>query len=149
VKTFVASPEHAAAVARLFDMYRVFYEQTSDLHAAQAFIDTRLARGDSHIICCELEGDIVGFTQLYPSFSSVRMRPIWILNDLFVDPAARRRGVAQTLMRAAGRHAFDTGAAYLTLETHRDNTSAQAVYLAEGWSRDEEHFHFSVDAPSG
>ena len=90
---------------------------------------------------------MAGFTQLYPSFSSVRMRSSWILNDLYVDPDARRRGVARALMRAALAHATETGAAYLTLETHRENLPAQAVYLEEGWTLDEEYLRFTIDTP--
>ncbi|MFV1985656.1 MAG: GNAT family N-acetyltransferase [Gemmatimonadota bacterium] len=146
MKIFTAGADHAEEVARLFDMYRVFYGQPSDLEGARTFVAARLRRGDSHILCCALDDEIVGFTQLYPSFSSVRMRPVWILNDLFVDPSVRRRGVARALMRAARRHAADTGATYLTLETHRENTSAQAVYAAEGWTRDDDYYHFSIGA---
>lgn len=145
MRTFQGTVERADEIALLFDLYRVFYEQPSDLEGARSFVAARLSGGDSHIICCELDGEIVGFTQLYPSFSSVRMRPVWVLNDLFVHPSARRRGVAQTLMRAARDHALETGAAYLTLETHRDNTPAQAVYVAEGWTRDEDFYHYGLE----
>ena len=147
LRLVTATTDRLDAVARLFDGYRVFYEQRSDPAGARAFIGERVARGDSHIICCELDGEMVGFTQLYPSFSSVRMKPTWILNDLYVDPGARRRGVATALMRAARAHAEATGAAYLTLETHRENTPAQAVYVEEGWTRDDEFIHFSIEVP--
>ncbi len=146
MRVIEARAEHAEDIARLFDMYRMFYDQPSNLRGARTFIDARLANGDSHILCCDRDGEIVGFTQLYPSFSSVRMRPVWILNDLFVDPSARRHGVARALMRAARQHAVDTGAAYLTLESRRENTSAQAVYTAEGWTRDHDYDHFSIGA---
>jgi ribosomal protein S18 acetylase RimI-like enzyme len=143
LRTFTITPDRAEDLAALFDGYRVFYEQASDLAAARAFVSERLSRGDSHIIGAEIDGKLAGFTQLYPSFSSVRMRRTWVLNDLYVAPAARRRGVAQALMRSALRHAIETGAAYLTLETARDNTPAQALYVAEGWTLDDEYCHFN------
>jgi len=141
--TVVGMLDRLDEIGGLFDGYRVFYEQESDPEGARRFIAARLESGDSHIICAEIEGRLLGFTQLYPSFSSVRMRPVWVLNDLFVDPAARRRGVAQALMRAALAHAMNTNAAYLTLETHRDNAPARALYVAEGWKLDDEYYHFS------
>lgn len=143
MRTFTITRERADELAVLFDGYRVFYEQASDPASARRFVSERLSRGDSHIIGAEIDGELVGFTQLYPSFSSVRMRRTWILNDLYVAPAARRGGVAQALMQAALRHAIETGAAYLTLETARDNMPAQALYVAEGWSLDDEYCHFN------
>ena len=87
-----AGPAERDAVASLFDRYRVFYEQSSDIAAAQAFIGARLRAGDSTIFFARRGdgGDGLGFVQLYPSFSSVSMRKIWILNDLYVAPEARR-----------------------------------------------------------
>lgn len=142
----VADPSHAGAVARLFDQYRVFYGQASDHDAALAFMTARLTRGDSVVLCAVDRDRFLGFTQLYPSFTSVGMNPIWILNDLFVDPAARRRGVATRLLRAAREHARETGATRLSLETELSNTRAQALYEAEGWVRDEEHCFYSISA---
>ena len=143
MKTYELPPERSEELVALFNAYRVFYEKPSDLHAVRLFVHERLERRDSHFIGAEIDGRLVGFTQLYPSYSSVRMRRIWVLNDLFVAPRARRRGVARALMRAALRHATETGAAYLTLETARDNAPAQALYLEEGWTVDESFLHFS------
>ena len=148
MNVIVAGPEHAEAVARLFDLYRVFYEQPSDPAAALAFMTSRLEFRDSVVLCAVDGADMLGFTQLYPSFTSVGMQPIWILNDLFVDPAARRRGVATALLRAARDYARDTGAAKLTLETHVTNAGAQALYEAEGWARDDEYCMYSLSVHS-
>ena len=86
----VATKDHLEQIVPLFDAYRVFYEQPSDLAASRAFIAERLERGDSHILLAREAGKAVGFTQLYASLSSVSMRKIWILNDLFVAPGGRR-----------------------------------------------------------
>lgn len=85
----------------------------------------------------------LGFTQLYPSFSSVSVAPIVILNDLFVSPAGRCRGVARALLRRAEEHAHETGAVRLALTTARDNVRAQRVYEANGWERDEVFFAYN------
>ncbi|ULH15324.1 GNAT family N-acetyltransferase [Deinococcus sp. KNUC1210] len=121
----------------LFDAYRQFYGQPSDVQAAQAFLSERLAREESVIFLAELDGRPAGFTQLYPLFSSVGMRRIWLLNDLYVAEEARRRGVSTALLNAARQHGLETGAARLMLSTATDNLAAQATYEAHGWQRDE------------
>jgi ribosomal protein S18 acetylase RimI-like enzyme len=141
----VATPEHLDAIARLFDAYRVFYRQPSDVPAARRFIGQRLAGGDSHVLCAVDESGVVaGFTQLYPTFSSVSMAPIWILNDLFVDPAFRRRGVGGMLLAAARDHARATGAVRLELSTEKSNLTAQSVYEGQGWIKEESFLRYQL-----
>ena len=79
---------------------------------------------------------MVGFTQLYPMFSSVRTARTWILNDLYVDAGARRRGVARALLDASAAFARGDGAAGISLETTQDNAAARALYRAAGWNED-------------
>lgn len=131
-----ATLEDLEAVAPLFDAYRRFYTQPGDLQRARDFLRERLQHGESAILLAELDGGVAGFTQLYPMFSSVRTARIWILNDLFVDDRARRRGVAKALLDGAAQFAREQGAAGLMLETTRDNAPARALYRAAGWSED-------------
>lgn len=128
-----ATVEDVDAVAPLFDLYRTFYEQPSDLALAHRFINERLQKGESVIFLAEVDGKAAGFTQLFPSFSSVGATRIWILNDLYVDAAARRQGVAQALLQAASEFARADGARRLELETDHGNDSAQALYRRLGW----------------
>ena len=93
------------AVADLFDRYRVFYNQPSALDTSRSFIEKRLQNRDSNIFVAIDSLQIVGFTQLYPSFSSVSAKQIWILNDLYVAETARKQGIAKSLMNAAERFA--------------------------------------------
>jgi GNAT superfamily N-acetyltransferase len=124
-------------VAPLFDAYRVFYGKWSDITAARAFLSERLANNESVILFAREDtgGSGLGFTQLYPTFSSVAARRLWILNDLFVAESARRRGVARALMQGARELALQTGAMRLTLQTERNNTQAQALYESLGYVR--------------
>ncbi|MGH8806395.1 MAG: GNAT family N-acetyltransferase [Noviherbaspirillum sp.] len=133
------------AIAPLFDAYRQFYGQASNPALARAFIAERLGVLESVILVAE-NGDsaVVGFTQLYPSFSSVSARRIWILNDLFVTPAARGQSVAHALLAAARAHAIATGAKRLVLSTARDNP-AQALYESLGYERDAAYYHYSLE----
>lgn len=128
-----ATVEDVDAIASLFDLYRTFYEQPSDLALAHRFIGERLQQGESVIFLAEMDGKAVGFTQLFPSFSSVSATRIWILNDLYVDATARRQGVAQALLQAASEFARADGARRLELETDHGNDSAQALYRRLGW----------------
>jgi ribosomal protein S18 acetylase RimI-like enzyme len=132
------------ALSELFDAYRVFYQQPSDLPRARRFIEERMQREESVILLAELESASAGFTQLFPSFSSVATQRIWVLNDLFVARQARRRGVASALMAAAEDFARAQGGRRIILETTPENTSAQALYEARGWSLDGT-LHYQLD----
>ncbi len=136
------------ALAPLLDSYRQFYGRPSDVHAAREFLAARFNHGESVIFIAH-EGDSpVGFTQLYPSFSSASLARTFILNDLFVHEQARRKGVASGLMSAALEYARAMGAIRLTLSTAISNETAQAVYRSAGWKRDEQFFvyHYAVPA---
>jgi GNAT superfamily N-acetyltransferase len=132
------------ALVLLFDAYRVFYACPSDPDAARAFLSARLAAGDSQILLAVQEDRAVGFTQLYPSFSSLSMRRLWILNDLYVAPETRGTGTGKALMSAAERFARADGAKGLALATQIGNRIAQGLYAKMGYRRDEEFFHYSL-----
>jgi len=141
------SAQRVDLVAPLFDAYRQFYGQPPDLDGARRFLVERLERSESVIFAVVEDGRALGFTQLYPSFSSVSLMPIWNLNDLFVTDDARRRGVGARLLRAARDHALGTGAVRLALSTAVTNTKAQALYERDGWRRDTEFLHYEYELP--
>ncbi len=137
------------ALVELFDAYRVYYRQPSSRRRVRAFLESRLKRQDSVILIADSgAASPAGFTQLYPSFSSVALARLWILNDLYVDAGARRRGVATALLEAARRHALATGAVRLVLETLPDNAPAQALYRKLGWTRGQT-WHFELELSPG
>jgi ribosomal protein S18 acetylase RimI-like enzyme len=129
----------------LFDAYRQFYGQDQELDLARSFLGDRLERNDSVIfIACASDGTGVGFTQLYPSFSSTMVTFIFILNDLFVAPDTRAMGVGSALLKAAARFGQEVGAARLTLSTAADNTAAQTLYRSMGWERSEAFWTYNL-----
>lgn len=143
IRVVRADRDDLDAIVPLFDAYRRFYGQPTDSAGARAFLADRITRGES-VIFLALDGTtVVGFSQLYPSFSSVSMQRLWILNDLFVAPGARKAGAGRALLERAERWATETGAKGLTLATQRTNLTAQRLYEACGWSKDEEFFHYS------
>ena len=132
------------AVVILFDGYRQFYGHASDAEAARIFLQARFEHGQSVVLLAELQGQAVGFTQLYPSFSSVSMARVFVLNDLFVAPTARRLGVGEALLTAAADHARQLGAVRLSLTTDVQNLPAQALYESMGWARDQKYYAYHL-----
>jgi GNAT superfamily N-acetyltransferase len=136
----------ADLVAPLFDAYRQFYRQPAGLPRAGRFLAERLLQRQSTVLVAEAaDGEAVGFVQLYPCFSSIRVAPIFILSDLFVVPSARGGGVGRSLMEAAARFARATGAVGLELATARTNAPAQRLYESLGWQRDEAFYQYGLD----
>ena len=135
------------ALVPLFAAYRIFYEQPRDVQKARAFLDERLRNEESVIFIARVDGKAVGFTQLYPCFSSVRASRTWLLNDLYVDGSARRKGVAAALLDAARQHGIKTGATRLTLQTGKDNTAAQALYQRGGGGRRDDYSWYDLPLP--
>lgn len=125
-------------LAPLFDGYRQFYGQASEPERIRKFLRARLELNQSVIFVAMREGAAIGFTQLYPSFSSLGLARIFVLNDLFVDPATRRTGAGAALLEAAADYARGVGATRLVLSTGLTNTTAQALYEKLGWKRDTE-----------
>ena len=120
----------------LFDAYRQFYRQPSDPQQARRFLLGRFEHNQSVIFIAFEDGAAIGFTQLYPSFSSVGMARTFILNDLFVSPEARRRGVGAALLQAAAEYGWRVAAIRLVLSTELINANAQSLYEKTGWKRD-------------
>ncbi|UHA72777.1 GNAT family N-acetyltransferase [Paenibacillus sp. 481] len=143
-----AGIEEAALAAQLLNEYRIFYGQASDVEGARLFIEGRIEQQQS-VIWLALEqrdNEVIpaGFTQLYPSFSSISMQPIWILNDLYVNPAYRGSGVGRRLMVTAHQFAQQTGAKKVVLSTATDNTTAQHLYESLGYIRDEHYYNYEL-----
>ncbi len=131
------------SVAPLFDLYRQFYEQSPDIQGAEAFLKERIEQKQSVIFFLKIEKQIVGFMQLYPGFSSVRMRKIFILNDLYVIPSARKHGIGEALILRAVEFAKGEKAHHLVLSTAKNNP-AQHLYKRLGWKKDEEFDQFDL-----
>jgi ribosomal protein S18 acetylase RimI-like enzyme len=143
-----AGREDLPALVPLFDAYREFYEQPPDLARSERFLADRLEHDESFVFVAEEAGRAVGFMQLYPTFSSVTLGRVYVLNDLFVAPQARGRGVASRLLETAREWSEREGAVYLELSTAVDNP-AQRLYEAHGWVLDREFLHYELILPNG
>jgi GNAT superfamily N-acetyltransferase len=145
-----ADASHLDPVARLFDAYRGFYGQPSNLQQSRDFIAERIALDESAIfLALDDDGAALGFVQLYPTFSSIDAHRTWLLSDLFTAPAARGRGVGRLLMNTARTFALSTGAKGLVLETATDNFGAQRLYESSGYVRDTGYYTYMLDLKQG
>ena len=125
----------------LFDQYRIFYKQESDINGAKEYLTKRLRKNESVIFLAYHKNKPVAFTQLYPMFSSVSMQPFFVLNDLFVLNDFRNRQIGEALLNRAKEFCMAEGAKGLALETAIDNP-AQKLYEKLGWKKDIDCFHY-------
>ena len=137
-----ATIDELEVVTELFDLYRVFYEQASDLNAAKEFLKERMVNEESVIFVALEDNAALGFVQLYPSFSSVSMKRSWTLNDLYVKKQARGKGVGENLIKAALHFAKETGAKGVLLETGKENINAQRLYEKIGFVKETNYFYY-------
>ena len=148
MKIIRAGVEHLNQVTPLFDLYRQFYEQPSDLAGCREYLDARLSAAESIVFLALADDDQpIGFTQLYATFCSVDLIPRLVLYDLYVDKDTRRQGVAKSLMDEALKFARDNGYKRLTLETAVDNIPGQKLYVCVWLERYIEFYtyHLPVD----
>ena len=143
-----ANPNHLDDLAVLFDAYHVFYKKETDLDAAKKFLRERLANDQSVIFMVYNDSRAVGFTQLYPVFSSVNMAAVWLLNDLFVDPVYRGKKIGKQLLEAAQNHCTASGAKGVSLETEQTNVVGNKLYPIMGFEKDTEHNFYYWENPT-
>lgn len=137
-----ATLQDIGQLSELFDQYRIFYHKTSDVPAAEQFLTARIENGDSKIFVAEIEERLVGFVQLYPLFSSTRMKRYWLLNDLFVNESYRGKGFSKELIEQAKEMAQSTDACGILLETGKSNDIGNKLYPSCGFELyDEVNFY--------
>lgn len=131
----------------LFDAYRVFYEMESNISEAEFFLTERISNKESEIFVAldSSDNSMIGFVQLYPIFSSTRMKRLWLLNDLFVEPSQRGKGISKLLIKEAQRFALESKSCGLILETAKRNSIGNQLYPATGFALDKDHNYYSWD----
>ena len=109
-----------------------------------SFCLDRFEHNQSVIFIAVKDGTAVGFTQLYPSFSSGALARIFILNELFVDPGARTLGAGSALLQAAAEYGRRVGALRLVLSTEVTNTADRALYEKLGWKKNTDFCTYQI-----
>ena len=136
-----AKIQHLEDLLPLFDGYRIFYRQNSNLERAKVFLKERLTKNDTFIYLAYVNEKPAGFTHLFHSFSSVSMQPIFILNDLYVDSNYRKQGVGVALMNQAKKTCKALKYKGIGLQTETTNP-AQHLYESLGWKKDADLQYF-------
>ena len=145
-----ADVTHVHEVAVLFNEYRQFYGRRDDVAAAEQFIQARLLDESSVIfIAKDNQGLGLGFVQMYPSFSSLRMAPMLILNDVYVTQHARCVGIGRALVQQAASYAKAHNMSYLMLETQQKNQRAQGLYEGLGFVRNQDFYIYELEIHRG
>lgn len=138
-----ATVEDIPELALLFDGYRIYYKKESDIPAAIAFLKARIEQQESEIFIAYNDfGEMAGFVQLYPLFSSTRMKRLWLLNDLFVHPDFRGVGISIKLIDRAKELCRATNACALILETEKSNVIGNQLYPRTDFELDREHNYY-------
>ncbi|MCA4808434.1 GNAT family N-acetyltransferase [Empedobacter falsenii] len=138
-----ASINNLEEIVPLFDAYRQFYGKKSDVKAAEEFLEARIVNDESVIfLAYNKDEKAVGFVQLYPLFSSTRMKRFWMLNDLFVSPEFRGQGFSRELIDQAKKLCRKTDACAMLLETSVKNEIGNSLYPSAGFIlRDDANFY--------
>ena len=128
----------------MFNEYRQFYQQKSDFQSGKNFIKERLTNDESVAFIAWINNQAAGFVQLYPSYSSVYLKKVWILNDLYVRSFARRQGVGFALLDAGKELAKNSNSLFIKVATGQSNFTAQQVYESKGYVRDKSFYHYRL-----
>ena len=129
----------------LFDQYMVFYKKPSSPVQYKKYLAERIENNEATIfIAYDDTGSAIGFSLNYYSFSSVSQGKVIVLNDLFVSPDQRKKGVAKALISSSLNLAKEVGAIRVNLVTAKDNVTAQSLYEKIGFIKDNDYFSYSL-----
>ncbi|MDA0294050.1 MAG: GNAT family N-acetyltransferase [Verrucomicrobia bacterium] len=129
-------PADLPRLSPLFGAYLDFYGVPQEAQRRTIFLAQRLGADDSTCLGAFAGEELAGFALCHHTHNSLRLAPAWILHDLFVSPAHRRHGVAESLLAAVHARAAAAGACEVVLSTAQDNTAAQALYTRQGYRED-------------
>lgn len=141
IEIIKANASDIELIIPLLDKYRVFYKQDSDESAARKFLQERFSKNESVVFFALENGISIGFVQLYTSFSSISLKPVFILNDLFVLKNHRNKGIGEALLTKTKEQCIEMKYKGLALETAFDNP-AQQLYEKLGWEKDSHSFYY-------
>lgn len=127
--------------------YKAFYEtELADAEYDAAW--RRLVAGDAvQALGARVEGTLVGIAHFF-FHPTVWLADACHLQDLFVDPAVRNRGVARALIEAVAAAARERSAARVYWHTHHGNATARALYDKVARHIGMIRYDLALDAPA-
>jgi ribosomal protein S18 acetylase RimI-like enzyme len=147
-----ATLDHLDLLTPLFVKYREFYGELPFPDSSRAFLEKRLRRKESVIYLALQDDDdnkLMGFCQLYPSYSSLSLKRVWILNDIYVAEDARRMLVADHLIKSAKKMAKETQAVRMRVSTSSNNEAAKKTYESIGFKVDTQFVNYVLPISEG
>lgn len=119
---------------RLVPLFDAFYGAFFGGRVTDVAVAGRLRQAATHetVVVAEVDERITGFASLRVT-DSLDPAPYAELTDLFVEPEARRLGVASRLVKYLEGIARERGASHLVVLTGQRNTEAQAFYRSAGY----------------
>ncbi|OAZ04170.1 GNAT family N-acetyltransferase [Flavobacterium succinicans] len=133
------------ALTVLFDQYLVFYKKPSNIENHKAFLKERLENHEAEVfLAFDEQNKAIGFALNYITFSSLLLKKIVILNDLFVNPNTRKAGIGSKLIEETKKLAHDIGSPIIRLRTAKNNFTAQKLYHKMGFIRDEHLYGYDL-----
>lgn len=136
MRIFQATLAHLDALTPLFVAYREFHGAMPATELSKEFLERRINQQDSLIFLAMQEDNLLGFCQVYPSFSSLSLRPVWILNDIFVQEASRGQHIAEKLIRHALEQAAANDVVRIRVSISQYNEAAQRLFEFTGFAED-------------
>lgn len=119
-----------------FDSYRQRYKQPSEPQKIEQFLRQMLEHKSSVIFISYEDNELTGFVQLYPSYSSIGLAPIWTLNDFYVFGGTGRKQTAEALLNAAKGLCEETDAIRIEVTTRKENHRLHKIYREYGFEKD-------------
>lgn len=122
-------PEDKEKWLLLWHGYLKFYDQTlSDEQTELSWNRLLHSQEGLNALVAVIEDDLVGLTHFYWTPSTWTEHKDLYLEDLFVAPTVRKRGVGEALIRRLSELAAAAGAKKIHWQTHVDNTVARKLY---------------------
>ena len=134
-----ASLEHLDQLTPMFIRYRELYGAMPQAEASKEFLAERLNKQEAIILLAFEEDTLLGFCLVYPSFSSVSLRPMWIINDMYVAEDARGQHIARKLLQEISQQAHGNQAVRLRVSINANNEIAKRLYESADFLEDK-HF---------
>jgi GNAT superfamily N-acetyltransferase len=122
-----------AEAAQLLDEYRQHYGANPAPEAVERWMHEQVTGERMRVYAAGPGDHVLGVCTVAVVPATLTLRTVWLLRDLYVDPDARRTGVARALLASVADAARSEGAHRLSLQTEATNTRALDLYAKAGF----------------
>ena len=122
-----------AQAAALFDAYRQHYGANPAPEAVERWMREQVINDRMRVYAAGPLDRVHGICSVAVVPACLTLRTMWLLRDLYVDPNARRGGVARALLAQVAEDARAEGAHRVSLQTEATNAIALGLYARAGF----------------